>query len=65
MQSPPFVSIIILNWNSEKYLPICLNALLAQTQKKFDIVLLDNGSTDENFLGLAEKFPDLDLTLKA
>lgn len=64
MQSPPFVSIIILNWNSEKYLPICLNALLAQTQKKFDIVLLDNGSTDENFLGLAEKFPDLDLTLK-
>lgn len=42
----PLVSIIILNWNGQRYLEACLNSLWAQTFREFEIVLVDNGSTD-------------------
>jgi GT2 family glycosyltransferase len=64
MSISPLVSIIIVTWNSEKYLPACLGALSMQTNKDFEIVIMDNGSTDEGYLELKEKYPNLKLTLK-
>lgn len=49
----PFFSIIILYWQSDQYLPACLQALQSQTFRDFEVILLDNGSDvplDENLL---------------
>jgi len=64
MSVAPFVSVIIVTWNSKKDLLVCLTALSAQTNKDFEIVVLDNGSTDEGCLGLEDKYSDLHLTIK-
>ncbi len=39
-------SIIILNWNSLNYLKDCLDALKNQAYKSFELICIDNGSTD-------------------
>jgi len=64
MPALPLVSVIILTWNSEKHLPACLDALSVQTNKDFEVVIIDNGSTDQNYLDLEEKYSDLKLTIK-
>lgn len=40
------VSVIVLNWNGKQFLESCLNSLFAQTFRDFEIILVDNGSTD-------------------
>ena len=40
------LSIIIPVFNSEKYLHRCINSVVAQDYKDFEIVLVDDGSTD-------------------
>jgi GT2 family glycosyltransferase len=42
----PEVSVVIVNWNGKKILPRCLDALKRQTYLDFEIILVDNGSTD-------------------
>jgi GT2 family glycosyltransferase len=42
----PLVSVIIVNWNGNRVLNRCLTALSNQTFKDFEIILVDNGSTD-------------------
>lgn len=39
-------SIIIVNWNCEKYIAKCLEAVFKQTYGNFEIIIIDNGSTD-------------------
>lgn len=43
---PPFFSLIIVTWNSAAHLPRCLDCLRVQTVRDFEIVIVDNGSTD-------------------
>jgi len=43
---PGLVSVIVLTYNSERYIARCLNALAAQTYKDFEVVLVDAGSKD-------------------
>ncbi len=61
MQPLPLISVIIVTWNSKKYLPACLEHLLTQTVHDFEIILVDNGSEDGALDGLREKYPSLDL----
>ncbi len=42
----PLVSIIILNYNGKDVLPRCLRALSAQSYKHFEVLVIDNHSTD-------------------
>lgn len=56
------VSVIIVNWNGEKFLERCLTALTAQTVKPDQIILLDNASTD-NSVSVARKFPELQILM--
>ncbi|MDB5082344.1 MAG: hypothetical protein JWP00_4268 [Chloroflexi bacterium] len=42
----PVVSLIVLNWNGQRYLEKCLGALQGQSYREFEIILVDNGSTD-------------------
>lgn len=46
----PIVSLILLVWNNHEHLPACLNALQAQTFQDFEIVLVENGSTNLDYL---------------
>jgi len=42
----PPTSIIIPNWNGAHHLPTCLDSLRLQTYPDFEVVVVDNGSTD-------------------
>lgn len=42
------VSIIVIVYNLEDYLPHCLDSISNQTYKNLDIVLVDDGSTDSS-----------------
>ena len=44
----PRVSIIIPNYNSEAFLDACLDSLYKQIWKDFEVILVDNGSTDRS-----------------
>ncbi len=46
MPDEPLFSIIVLSWNSLRYLPQCLASLRAQTCRSFELLCVDNGSTD-------------------
>jgi len=48
----PSVSVIVLTVNGAKVLERCLQHLYAQTYTNFDIIVVDNGSSDESHLVL-------------
>ena len=53
----PSISVIIANLNGEKYLADCLQSLLEQTFRDFEVILVDNGSTDSSLAILKKDFP--------
>jgi GT2 family glycosyltransferase len=55
------VSVVILNWNGLRYLERCLTSLQAQTFTDFEVILVDNGSTDGSVEWVRERFPDVRL----
>ncbi len=42
------VSIIVANFNGENYLPTCLNSVLRNSYKDYELILVDDGSTDKS-----------------
>jgi GT2 family glycosyltransferase len=48
MNGKPAVSTIIANWNGAHHLRICLPSLLSQTFKPLEIIVVDNGSSDDS-----------------
>jgi GT2 family glycosyltransferase len=44
----PLVSVIVVNWNGKEYLGECLRSLRGQTFSDFEVLLVDNGSTDRS-----------------
>ena len=43
-----FFSILIPVYNTSKYLPECMDSILSQTFRDYEVVLLDDGSTDNS-----------------
>ncbi len=46
MNPQPLLSVIIPNWNGKHFLTECIDSLKEQTFRDFEIILVDNGSTD-------------------
>lgn len=49
------VSIIIVTWNAERFIQDCLNTIKNQSYNRYEIIIVDNGSTDKT-IELAEEF---------
>lgn len=56
-----FSSIIIPTWNGRHHLADCLNSLRAQTVQEFEVILVDNGSTDGTQAYVRATFPEVRL----
>lgn len=48
------VSVIVAVYNTEKYLKECIDTLLAQSLKEFEVICIDDGSTDNSYSILYE-----------
>lgn len=44
---PPHISIILVTYNRAHYLPVMLDSLQNQTFQDYELILVDNGSTDD------------------
>ena len=55
------VSIIVVNWNRAGLLRDCLNALCCQSYSNFEIIVVDNGSSDDSATLVKEDFPRIKL----
>jgi GT2 family glycosyltransferase len=58
----PSTTFVIVNWNRRALLEGCLRSLEQQTILDFEVVLVDNGSTDGSLECLAQ-FPSLSITV--
>jgi len=60
-QASPTVSIITLTWNSYEVTLECLLTLRKLDYPNFEVIVVDNGSTDGSQEQLAREFPDVQL----
>lgn len=52
------VSIVIVNWNGEKYLKKCIESLLNQSYSDIEIIVVDNDSSDSSIDIINKNFKD-------
>jgi len=57
MVSEQLVSIIIVNYNGIQFLPKCIDSIISNCYKNYEIILVDNNSTDNSIEYVKEKFP--------
>ena len=53
----PLVSVVVVNFNGRRHLERCLPALFATAGVEFEVIVVDNGSTDGSVEWLAERWP--------
>lgn len=58
------VSVAIVNWNGEKYLKKCINSLLEVNYSNLEILVIDNGSTDNSIKIIKDNFADKVILIK-
>jgi glycosyltransferase involved in cell wall biosynthesis len=58
MKGAPFFSVIIPLYNKEKYILKTLESVINQSFKNFEVIIVDDGSTDESF-ALIENIEDI------
>jgi glycosyltransferase involved in cell wall biosynthesis len=46
MSSSPLVSVLVTVYNRERYLESCLHSILSSTWQDFEVIVVDDGSTD-------------------
>ena len=63
MKSAPWVSAIYGNYNHGKYLEQCFEGLLRQNYTNFELLITDDGSTD-NSRSISERYAAADERIK-
>jgi hypothetical protein len=57
-RSNPLISIVIVNWNGEQHLLELIDSIRAQSYRRYEIIVVDNGSTD-NSIGIMASCGDV------
>ena len=57
----PLISIVILNYNAEEFLHECIRSIYKTEKVSFEVIVVDNASTDKSYRKLTEKFPEIKL----
>jgi GT2 family glycosyltransferase len=52
----PLVSIVVLNYNGKKHLQNCINSVLENAYPNFEVVLVDNASTDGSIQPIRDRY---------
>lgn len=63
MNNKPKVSVIVPIYNMERVLRRCLDSLVSQTEHDFEVILVDDGSTD-NSADICEEYAGRDDRLR-
>jgi len=63
MSDYPLISVLLPFYNSEQYLAQAIASILNQTYHHFELILLDDGSSDGG-LAIAQKYADLDQRIR-
>lgn len=58
---PPDLSIIIVSYNTREMTLACLASVYAETRTPFEVVVVDNASSDGSAEAIAAQFPDVHL----
>lgn len=53
------VSVIIPSWNTQRWLPGCLDGLRAQSYRDFQVIVVDNGSSDDSVTFIRQTYPEV------
>ena len=53
------VSVVLVNWSGLHHLEDCLPSLVAQTYSDFEVILVDNASTDNSVEWVREHYPQV------
>ena len=56
---PPLVYVLLVNWNGLPHLQACLPALAQTTYHPYQVVIVDNGSTDDSQTWVQANFPQI------
>lgn len=59
----PLISVILVNYNGVKWLADCLSSIYSQSYINFEIILVDNGSSDESVTFIKAKHKKVKLVL--
>lgn len=57
------ISIIIPMFNGERYVSKCLNSILSQSLRQFEVIIVDDGSTDNSF-DIAKQYSNKDKRIR-
>ncbi len=60
MLMPPFLSVVIPTLNEEQFLPHLLSDLSGQTEKDFEVIVVD-GKSDDNTRGVSDRHKNLEV----
>ena len=55
----PLISVVVVNFNGKKFLDDCLSSLARQTFRDFEMILVDNGSSDGSAEYVRERYPSV------
>jgi GT2 family glycosyltransferase len=64
MYPSPLISVILVTFNSAANMPRCLESLASQTLRNFEIIVVDNGSTDNGIGCDKKRFHDVSFLVK-
>ncbi len=55
--APPLVSVVVLNYNGMQFLRACFDSLADCTYPRLELLMVDNGSTDDSIRFVQENYP--------